>query len=74
MRLWDDKDLWQPSITKIQVVMSYNERNRRTPVNDSDRQNQSLYPPCTRRTMWVAIILIVVIVAAGIWSFYSILG
>ncbi|WP_289684041.1 hypothetical protein [Paramuribaculum intestinale] len=54
--------------------MSHNERNRRASANMADRQNQSLYPPCTRRTMWVAIILLVVIVAAGIWAFYSMLG
>ncbi|WP_289737844.1 hypothetical protein [Paramuribaculum intestinale] len=49
--------------------MSHNERSRRASANMADRQNQSLYPPCTRRTMWVAIILLVVIVAAGIWAF-----
>ncbi|WP_290073604.1 hypothetical protein, partial [Paramuribaculum intestinale] len=63
----------QPS-DKIVNTMSHNERNRRASANMADRQNQSLYPPCTRRTMWVAIILLVVIVAAGVWAFYSILG
>lgn len=63
----------QPS-DKTVNTMSHNERNRRASASMADRQNQSLYPPCTRRTMWVAIILLVVIVAAGIWAFYSILG
>lgn len=51
--------------------MSHKHLNRN---QSDDRQNRSLYPPCTRRTMWLAIIISVVIVAAGIWAFYSILG
>lgn len=54
--------------------MAHNSNNPTTNSKSENALQQSLYPPFSSRRTWTAGIITLLIIGAGVWAFYAMLG